>query len=91
MGVKHITAVNPLEICYAVASLVLVIWYQNVYVLPKVEYNKLHPYTRLAPSSHRGLAARPSLQSIIPTLASRQDKHLSAFLCSGSKIDPALP
>lgn len=30
----------------AVSLLVLVIWYQQVYILPKAEYNKLHPYTR---------------------------------------------
>ena len=33
---------------YAAALLVLAIWYQNIYVLPKLEYNAIHPYTRQA-------------------------------------------
>lgn len=31
---------------HAVALLVLAIWYQSIYLLPKLEYNAVHPYTR---------------------------------------------
>ena len=33
---------------HAVALLVLAIWYQSIYLLPKLEYNAVHPYTRSA-------------------------------------------
>ncbi len=33
------------------ALAVLAVWYQNIYVLPKVEYNKMHPFTSWIPIS----------------------------------------
>ena len=82
---KTITVMDGICVSCAVATLVLVIWYQNVYVLPKVEYNKLHPYTRLAPSSHKESATFSLYPRSSPPLQAGGDTHSMAPMLSSSQ------
>ena len=41
----------PDILCGAATAGVMAVWYQNIYVLPKVEYNAWHPFTSWIPIS----------------------------------------
>ena len=66
----------------AVSLLVLVIWYQQVYILPKVEYNKLHPYTRWAPKNNLVTALLSSWHGRTIVIIRRGTKVLRGRTCA---------
>ena len=47
----------------AAAVLIMVAWYNTIYILPKLEYNQVHPYTSWIP-----ITAFLILRNITPTL-----------------------
>ena len=45
----HIPLLSSKSLLLAGTLAVLAAWYQNIYTLPKIEYNKVHPYTSWIP------------------------------------------